>query len=352
LFTKTLLEDLVEIVESGAPLSFEAAMAVADKAGDDGATKPAEGVKPDDPSKPATVADTQPAVDGTGADPSTTTETVPDDAAAAAAATASATGKSQEETTPEIPKELKELFPESTDVVSSVKELREKFTSTEAELREADAVLEDLYHIIDSSPIVRKTLTLINGGVQPIEAMRQAMDMSEEELADGVPNPADDPKRYEEFYRRRLAKEANLRQQQESEENRHQAAEKAQRKAVADRTAFQKKHGYSEEYMDQLLRWTQEQLYANPKTGELPANFLEVVDSAYTRERDMKSAVEKAKIEGRNEVLKTKLAPRTTGDGIPAPKGSGKPATPSEHEIMARSFIHNRRFVEDTQAAR
>jgi hypothetical protein len=264
-------------------------------------------------------------------------------------------GEEEPPAEPVIPEALKELFPESTDVVHSVKELQEKFQTQTDELKEADDTLDELYHIIDASPIIRKTLTLISGGTDAMSAMLEAMGMTPEEIEAGLPNPTEDPVRFREFSKRMAARELKLEEAKKDAEKRTVAVKKAETEALQLRTQFQKDQKLTDAGMKTFLEWVGYNMFYNPETGRLPKNFLPACYAAYTHDEDARTAAAKAKLEGRNEVLKTRLPAtmRTPGDGIPAPHpGGGKPATPTEAEIMAQSFSHPARFAEDARQAK
>lgn len=219
-----------------------------------------------------------------------------------------------------IPAELKEAFPEAKDiaeVTAQIATLRLAAEERDTAVRERDeekAANTEMVDLLQSHKALIPILRDLRDGKPLYEAIRGRLEMGADEP---VPDTTD-VIAYNAYVKKQIALEQRLENEAKQQAEYAKKAEVAKAAAMKQKETFQKAHKLSDAEMNKRLAHISTMLYGDPVTGELPTNFLEMMERTYTYDNAIEAAKKKGEITGRNDAIDKILHKQDVrGDGIP-----------------------------------
>ena len=249
-----------------------------------------------------------------------------------------------------LPEPIAKEFPEAKsfdDVVTTVQSVR-------TELIEANKANDEVAQLFKAHPLLTETIrAIIDGKLNYREAALKVL-----ELEDKAPDPAEDPKAFEEHLKRQIQREREAEQRQTEGERAIKQQQEGQKVAMRVRDEYQKRTGKSDAEINELISWTRSLIYGDANTGYLPSDYFDRMEAARNYKKDVEKArvdadekvrtekaealkrEEAARVEGKNAGVAAVLQ-KPRGDGLPALKG-GKPGLEAKPDPLADLVLTTR----------
>ena len=217
-----------------------------------------------------------------------------------------------------VSEELKTIFPDVKDekeLVAAVTEMHAKLGTATKERDDEKAANGEMVALLNAHPALIDILRQVRDGVPLHDAIRGPLELSADEA---IPDPTEDKKAYADYVERQLVLKARLKAEEQARTDGAAKAEVARAKALEMKTKFQAEKKITDADMDKRLAHYRRLMFGDPVTGELPANFLELMERTFTYDKDIEAAVKKAEVATRKDVL-DKIAHKrdVKGDGMP-----------------------------------
>ena len=217
-----------------------------------------------------------------------------------------------------VNEELKAIFPDVKDekeLVAAVTEMNAKLGTATKERDDEKAANGEMIALLNAHPALIDLLRQVRDGVPLHDAVRKSLEIGAEET---IPDPVEDRKAYADYVERQLALKARLKAEEQARTDGAAKAEAARTKALDMKAKFQTAKKLTDADMEKRLAHYRRLMFGDPVTGELPDNFLELMERTFAYDKDIEAAVKKAEVDTRNTTIDKILHKKDVkGDGMP-----------------------------------